>query len=74
MVATVKDEMSAEFEAWMSGEEGKALNIGDGGTKLTKEQRLDYARLTFAFKDNVIIAVHQVSSKACFAGYHFWMG
>ena len=38
VVATVKEEMAAEFETWMSGEEGKALNIGDEGTKLTKEQ------------------------------------
>lgn len=56
VVAMVRDTMAAEFETWMPGEEGKALNIGDEGTKLTTEQRQDYAMLIFAFKD--IIAVN----------------
>ena len=56
VVATVKGTLAAEFEAWVIGEEGKALNIGDEGTKLTEEQRLDYAMLIFIFKD--IIAVN----------------
>ena len=38
----------AGFKAWISGEEGTALDIGDVGITFTEEKMLDYAMLTFA--------------------------
>ena len=56
VVAAVAETQKEPFQAWMEGEEGNALNIGDEGTQLTEGQKKDYAMLIYAFKD--IIAVN----------------
>ena len=56
VVAAVSETQKEPFKAWMEGEEGNALNIGDGGTQLAEGQKQDCAMLIYAFKD--IIAVN----------------